>query len=112
MSYGGGGSRALREDDLAPFAVADGLLAKMTATSTWHLTETEIDYLLGQARDAYALAKECSREDAAAALSQAFEAGHSAIQAGHEFAIVTAYGRVLACMGRWSLRGICHPNLN
>jgi hypothetical protein len=68
--------------DLAPFAVADGLLAKMTAASTWHLTEAEMDYLLGKARDAYALAKDCSREDAAAALAQAYEAGHATIQAG------------------------------
>jgi hypothetical protein len=102
----------VKQDDLAPFAVADGLLAKMTATSTWHLTETEIDYLLGQARAAYALAKDCTREEAAAAMSQAFEAGHAAVQAGPQFATVTMYGRVLACMGRWSLRGICHPHLN
>jgi hypothetical protein len=102
----------VRSDDLAPFAIADGLLAKMTAASTWHLTEPEIDYLLGKARDELARAKDCRRDEAAAALSQAYEAGHSAIQAGPEFAIVTLYGRVLAVMARWELRGICHPERN
>jgi hypothetical protein len=99
----------VRGDDLAPFAIADGLLAKMTAEATWHLTEPEIDYLLGKACDALARAKDCSRDVASKAMSQAFEAGHSAIQAGPEFAIVTMYGRILACMARWELRGICHP---
>jgi hypothetical protein len=28
------------------------------------------------------------------------------------FAIVTMYGRILACMSRWALRGICHPEQN
>jgi hypothetical protein len=45
-------------------------------------------------------------------MKQAYEAGHSAIQAGPEFAIVTMYGRVLYCMNRWQLRGICHPEQN
>jgi hypothetical protein len=102
----------VRSDDLAPFAIADGLLAKMTASSTWHLTETEIDYLLRQARDELARAKDCRPDEAAAALSQAYEAGHSTIQAGPQFAIVTMYGRILACMSRWALRGICHPEQN
>jgi hypothetical protein len=88
------------------------LLAKMTAASTWHLTKPEIDYLLGRACDELARAKDCSRAAAATAMNQAFEAGHSAIQAGHEFAIVTMYGRVLICMARWELRGICHPERN
>jgi hypothetical protein len=102
----------MKEDDLAPFAVADGLLAKMTAAATWHLTEAEIDYLLGKACDELARAKDCSREDAATAMAQAYDAGHSAIQAGPEFAIVTMYGRVLIVMNRHQLRGICHPEQN
>ena len=102
----------LRDDDLAPFAIADGLLAKMTTEATWHLTEPEIDYLLGQACDELAKAKDCDRHEAAAAMKQAYEAGHSAIQAGAEFAIVTMYGRVLKVMSRHTLRGICHPGLN
>jgi hypothetical protein len=102
----------VKEEDLAPFAVADGLLANMTAASTWHLTEPEIDYLLGRACDELARAKDCGRDEAAAAMSQAYEAGHSAIQAGPEFAIVTLYGRLLIVMARWQLRGICHPERN
>jgi hypothetical protein len=103
---------AVKEDDLAPFAIADGLLAKMTAASTWHLTEAEMDYLLDDACEALALAKDCDRDDAATTMKRAYEAGHATIQAGPQFAIVTLYGRVLACIGRWSLRGICHPERN
>jgi hypothetical protein len=99
----------LRDEDLAPFAVADSLVAKMTLRATWHLTEAEIDLLLGRARDELARAKDCGRDEAAAAMEQAFEAGHSAVQAGPEFAIVAMYGRVLIVMGRHTLRGICHP---
>jgi hypothetical protein len=102
----------VRNDDLAPFAFADGLLAKMTAASTRHLTEAEMDYLLDEACDALATAKECDRHSAATTLKQAYEAGHGTIQAGPQFAIVTLYGRVLTCMSRWSLRGICHPECN
>jgi hypothetical protein len=101
----------VRSDDLAPFAIADSLLAKMTAASTWHLTSAEIDYLLSEACDALAQAKDCD-EHTAAAMKQAYEAGHSTIQAGPQFAIVTMYGRILACMSRWALRGICHPEQN
>jgi hypothetical protein len=102
----------MRDEDLAPFAIADGLLAKMTAAATWHLTEPEIDYLLGKACDELARAKDCDQHTASKAMKQAYEAGHSAIQAGPEFAIVTMYGRVLYCMNRWQLRGICHPEQN
>jgi hypothetical protein len=101
----------VKDDDLAPFAIADGLLARMTTDATWHLTEPEIDYLLGEACDELARAKDCGRHEAAA-MRQAYEAGHSAVQAGPQFAIVTMYGRVLAVMSRHSLRGICHPERN
>gem|GEM_PF-5080106 len=88
----------------------DGLLAKMTAEATWHLTEPEMDYLLDRARDNRARGTEHTLIEVAAAMRQAFEAGHLTIQAGPEFAIVTMYGRVLAVMRRHDLRGLCHPS--
>jgi hypothetical protein len=107
-----GEGAGLRDEDLAPFAIADGLLARMTGEATWHLTEDEIDHLLSEACDELARAKDCDPQQAADAIRQAYEAGHSAIQAGPEFAIVTMYGRVLKVMSRHALRGICHPGLN
>jgi hypothetical protein len=102
----------VREEDLAPFAIADGLLAKMTVEATWHLTEPEMDLLLDRARDEWARASGGGLADVAAEMRQAFEAGLLAIQAGPEFAIVTMYGRLLIVMSRWDLRGICHPERN
>jgi hypothetical protein len=102
----------VRSDDLAPFAIADGLLAKMTVEATWHLTEPEMDLLLDRARDQRAKATGHDLADAAAEMKQAFDAGHLTIQAGPEFAIVTMYGRLLIVMNRWDLRGICHPERN
>jgi hypothetical protein len=102
----------MKDEDLAPFAVADGLIAKMTTEATWHLTNPEQDYLLERARENLAKATGETLDAAGDAMAEAFEEGHFAIQASHEFACVTMHRRVLFAISRRELAGLCHPERN
>jgi hypothetical protein len=102
----------VKDEDLEPFAIADGLLAKMGAGNGWRLTDTEIDFLFEHARDNCAKALGVDVDEAAAAMGEALDRGHLTTQAGPQFAIVTMYGRLLVVMTRHDLRGRCHPERN
>jgi hypothetical protein len=112
MSYGGGGSRALREDDLAPFAVADGLLARIAAERPGKLTETEHRHLLDVARENLARETGETLQMAGKAMHQAADEGEFTLQCGDQFAVVTVYGRILVVYARHELAGRCHPEHN
>ena len=87
----------MREDDLAPFAVADGLLERMAA-DPGILSDTEVDHLVERARGVLAVVTGETLEMAAAAMETALEGGEFTIQAGNKFAAVTMYGTA----GSWS----------
>jgi hypothetical protein len=102
----------LRDEDLAPFAVADGIRARIAAERAGKLTEVEHRYLLDRAREVLAKATGETLENAGRLMFQACDEGEFTLQAGNEFAIVTIYGRILWCMSRWELAGACHPERN
>jgi hypothetical protein len=102
----------MREDDLASFAIADGLLARISADRPGKLTEVEHQHLLDRARETLARATGETLENAGRAMFQACDEGEFTLQAGNEFAIVTIYGRLLVVMTRWELAGACHPERN
>ena len=84
----------MREDDLAPFAIADGLLARI-AESPGRMSEREIDYLVEQARMVLAKSTGETLHDAGRAMEKALDEGGLTIQCGGQFAVVTIYGRLL-----------------
>ena len=101
----------MKEEDLAPFAVADGLVAKM-GEPAWHLSNPEQDYLLERARENLAKGTGETLQAATDAMGKALEEGHFAIQAGKEFAVVTMHGRVLYVVTRSELTCLVHPERN
>jgi hypothetical protein len=102
----------MNHDDLAPFAVADGLLAQIATEPAGQLTDTERLYLLEQARENLAKGTGETLENAGRAMHQAAAEDEFTLQAGNEFACVSVYGRLLVVMTRWKLRGACHPGTN
>ena len=102
----------MRGDDLAPFAVADGLLAKMAQQPRGRMTDTELNYLLDQAGRQLAHAGDLTLDETAQLLSECTEANELTIQCSDKFAVVTAYGRLLVVFARVELRGRCHPESN
>ena len=101
----------MRDDDLAHFAVADGLLAHIAADPA-HLSEAEKSYLLFQAARNLALAGDLKGEEAYRLIYPMTSENRTTIQAGAGFAAVVAYGRLLYIVKRHQLRGICHPENN
>jgi phage gp29-like protein len=101
----------VRGDDLAPFAVADGLLAKI-AEYPQGMTDAERHYLLDRAREVLAKATGETLENAGRALHQAADEGEFVLQCGGQFATVAIYGRLLIVYARVELRGACHPESN
>jgi hypothetical protein len=101
----------VNHEDLAHFAVSDGLLARVGEHPSG-MTDQERHYLADRARETLARALDCPLEQAGRALLAAADQGEVTVQAGREFAVVSAWGRVLVCMNRWELRGICHPEGN
>jgi hypothetical protein len=106
------GSRVVRADDLAPFAVADGLLARMSAERPGKLTDAEHQYLLDRARETLARATGETLEDAGRAIHQAAAEGQFEWRCSDQFAVVTIYGRLLLVLARVELAGIVHPEHN
>jgi hypothetical protein len=102
----------VRHEDLAPFAVADGLLAKMATDPPGQLTDVERMHLLDLARETLARATGETLENAGRAMHQAAAEGEFTLQAGKKFTCVTIHGRLLVVMSRWELRGACHPASN
>jgi hypothetical protein len=101
----------VRSDDLAPFAVADGLLARIQQRPSG-MTDQERLELLDRAREALAKQADLTPKVAGRLMHQAAAEGEFTIQCGDQFAIVTAWGRLLTVMARVELRGVCHPDAN
>jgi hypothetical protein len=102
----------VRSDDLTPFAVADGLLARIAAGRPGKLTETEHRHLLDVARENLARGTGETLEMAGTAMEQALDEGEFTPQCGDQFAVVTMYGRILVVYSRVELAGRCHPERN
>jgi hypothetical protein len=101
----------MRDEDLAPFAVADGLLPHVPDRDGG-LTDAERQYLCDRARENLATGTGETLENAGRALLDGANAGEVEVRAGREFATVIAWGRLLVVYARAELRGICHPSAN
>jgi hypothetical protein len=104
--------RVVRDDDLAPFAVADGLLARIAAERPGKLTDAEHRHLLDVARENLARGTGETLEMAGNAMHQAADEGEFTLQCGDQFAVVTMHGRILVVYSRVELAGRCHPERN
>jgi hypothetical protein len=102
----------MNDDDLAPFAVADGLLARITAERPGKLTETEHRHLLDVARENLARGTGETLVMAGKAMMKAADEGEFTLECGQRFATVVMYGRVLVVYTRTDLAGLCHPERN
>jgi uncharacterized tellurite resistance protein B-like protein len=101
----------VRDDDLVPFAVADGLLAHVPHVDG-DLTAQERQYLCDRARENLAKATGETVEMAGKALAEAAFQGDAEVRVGRQFAAVVAFGRVLTVYARVELAGRVHPDLN
>lgn len=101
----------MREEDLAPFAAADGLAARIAAAPE-HLSQAEKDWLLLQGARRLALAADLEGDEAYRLIYPFTPENQTTLQAGAGFAAVFAYGRLLYTIRRQDLRGICHPERN
>jgi hypothetical protein len=102
----------VRSDDLARFAVADGLLARIAAERPGKLTDAEHRHLLDLARENLARGTSETLEMAGNAMAKAADEGEFTLQCGQRFATVTIYGRLLVVYTRVELAGTCHPERN
>jgi hypothetical protein len=102
----------VRGEDLAPFAVADGLLARIAAERPGKLTDLEHRHLLDVARENLARGTGKTLEAAGRAMFKAAAEGEFTLQRGQQFATVTMHGRILVVYTRVELAGICHPERN
>jgi hypothetical protein len=101
----------MRDEDLAPFAVADGLLAKMAEQPAGMVTDSEREWMLDHARKTLARVLNISEDAAGRELHAALQ-GHVTEQYSDTFAMVALQGRILYCMARVALRGAVHPERN
>jgi hypothetical protein len=102
----------VREEDLAPFAVADGLLARIASERPGKLTETEHQHLVDVARENLARGTGETLEMAGKAIFKAAAEGQFTLRCGQQFAAVTMYGCLLVVYTRVELAGRCHPERN
>jgi hypothetical protein len=102
----------MKDEDLEPFAIADGLLARMAAERPGKLTEVEHRHLLDKARETLARGTGETLEMAGKAMDQAATEGEFTVQASDQFATVVMYGRLLTVYARVELAGVCHPEHN
>ena len=107
-----GEMHALNHDDLAPFAVADGLLARIAAERPGKLTDAEHQYLLNLARETLARATGETLENAGRAMWQACDEGDFELRCSDKFATVIIYNRLLVVLARVGLAGRVHPEHN
>ena len=101
----------MRPEDLEAFAVADGLLARMTADPHW-MSQAERDYPLVQGARVLAEAADLRGDEAYRLLYPFTAENRTTLQAGSGFAAIFAFGRLLYTVRRHDLRGICHPEKN
>lgn len=102
----------MRGDDLAPFAVADGLLARMEQQEPGRATDTERRYVLDRARENLIRVLDVTPDQAGRIMHAAALRGDLTEQYSAQFAVVTLEGRILYVLGRVALRGPCHPEHN
>ena len=102
----------MRDEDLAPFAIADGLLAKMEQQEPSRATNDERQWMLDKARETLARVSGISLEAAGRELHVAAVTGNLTEQYSATFAVVSLRGRILYCMARHALRGVAHPERN
>ena len=101
----------MRDEDLEPFAVADGLLARIAA-DPGHLSDAERDYLLFQGARTLARVGGLDGEEAYRLIYPFTAENQTTIQASREFACISAFGRLLFVINRRDLAGLCHPERN
>lgn len=101
----------MREEDLVPFAVADGLLARL-ATEPGHLSEAEKDYLLLEGARMLARVGKLKGEEAYRLIYPFTPENQTTIQCGRDLACISAFGRLLFVCNRRDLAGYCHPERN
>ena len=101
----------MNHDDLAPFAVADGLLARLAA-EPGHLSETEKSYLLLEGARMLARVGGLRGEEAYRLIYPFTPGNRTTIQCGRDLACISAFGRLLFVCNRWDLAGYCHPERN
>jgi hypothetical protein len=99
----------VRGEDLAPFAVADGLLARIAAERPGKLTDLEHRHLLDVARENLARGTGKTLEAAGRAMFKAAAEGEFTLQCGQQFATVTMHGRILVVYTRVELAGQMPP---
>jgi hypothetical protein len=99
----------VRDDDLASFAVADGLLRRIASERPGKLTETEHRHLLDVARENLARGTGETLQMAGRVMFKAADEGEFTVQCGEQFATVTMYGRILVVYSRMELAGRVHP---
>ena len=102
----------MRDEDLAPFAVADGLLARIAAERPGTLSELEHRHLLSVAQENLAREAQVTLAVAGKTIIEAADRGAFTLQCGQQFATVCIYGRVLVVYTRVELAGRCHPERN
>ena len=102
----------MRDDDLTPFAIADGLLAKMEQQEPGRATDAERQWMLDKARRALVRVLDVTPEQAGRVLHSAALRGDLTEQYSAQFAVVTLEGRILYVMSRHALRGAVHPEHN
>jgi hypothetical protein len=103
----------MRDEDLAPFAVAAGLLAKMAdQPPAGQVTDSERQWMLDHARESLARVANITLDEAGQAMHGAALDGELTEQYSAHLAVVTYHGRILYVLGRVALRGVCHPERN
>jgi hypothetical protein len=101
----------MREEDLVPFAVADGLLARMAA-EPGQLSQAEKDYLLLEGARMLARVGNLCGEEAYRLIYPFTPENRTTIQCGRDLACISAFGRLLFVCKRVDLAGYCHPERN
>jgi hypothetical protein len=103
---------AMKHEDLAPFAIADGLLAKMEQQQPGRVTDAERQYMLDKARENLIRVLDITPDQAGRIMHNAALRGDLTEQYSTQFAVITLEGRILYVLGRIALRGACHPEHN
>jgi hypothetical protein len=79
----------MKHQDLAPFAVADGLLAKMEQQEPGRATDAERQYMLDKARENLVRALDVTPEQAGKIMHNAALRGDLTEQYSAQFAVIT-----------------------
>jgi hypothetical protein len=101
----------MNDDDLAPFAASDGLLARISAEPGL-MSEAERDYLLLMGAKMLSRLSDLSGEEAYRLIYPFTEENQTTIQCSRQFACISSFGRLLYVINRRELAGLCHPEHN